>query len=179
MKLSHFSWKRIDGAYSVAQHDELASKPKGLWVSVDGDDDWPSFCKREDFRDVDTQAHYRVHLAEGANIRYIRTPNALLKFDKEFGDKDIVSQINWARVAEKYQGIIIAPYQWSMRLGGPHWYYTWDVASGCLWDKDAVKSIELVRRGSKSRKSLGNLADLLTPETLPIGRQEIQVNDFR
>lgn len=49
--------------------------------------------------------------------------------------------INWPMVADRYQGIVIAPYLWSRRMDGGLWYYGWDCASGCIWDAAAVASV--------------------------------------
>lgn len=171
MNLSHFSWKHITEAYSV---DQIGTdfKPRGLWVSVDGEDDWPSFCERENFRNLNTQAHYRVHLSEDANIRYVTTEHELIEFHDEFSDTLISSlpRPDWSRVAEQYQGVIFSPYQWSMRLNGPTWYYGYDCASGCLWSKEAVQSIELVRYGSPNKKRLADFLNDMPNQ--PLARQE-------
>jgi hypothetical protein len=59
-------------------------------------------------------------------------------------DKPYVYQINWKEVQDKYDGIIITPYQWSCRLMNPttSWYYGWDCASGCIWNTKCIE-IEL------------------------------------
>ena len=63
-----------------------------------------------------------------------------------------VYDIDWNRVAKKYQGIIITPYIWERRLTTTcTWYYGWDVASGCIWDNKAIKEI------TDARKSKGNM----------------------
>ena len=146
MKLSHWSWEKDLRPRSIVQgEDRCGSKPSGFWVSVDGPDDWEEFCTREEFRGLDEQYRYSVTLSDNANILYLRTPNALLSFTEKFDSSEKWlrnSGIDWPRVASKYQGIIIAPYQWSLRLDGPHWYYTWDVASGCFWDSSAINTIE-------------------------------------
>lgn len=50
--------------------------------------------------------------------------------------------IDWRRVAESYQGIVIAPYVWARRHHlASGWYYAWDCASGCIWDSAAVAAI--------------------------------------
>lgn len=61
-----------------------------------------------------------------------------------------VYEIDWKKVTEEYQGIIISPYIWQRRLA-PHtmWYYGWDVASGCIWDTDAIEEVKLVERRKK------------------------------
>ena len=54
-------------------------------------------------------------------------------------------EIDWKKVKSKYQGIIIAPYQWSCRLNlDSNWYYGWDCASGCIWDLDCIKDFKLI-----------------------------------
>lgn len=61
----------------------------------------------------------------------------LLKFRQP-----MISAIMWPKVAKEYQGIIISPYQWERRdFFGTFWYSGWDCASGCIWDKEAIKSI--------------------------------------
>ncbi len=58
-------------------------------------------------------------------------------------DCEVLRQpLDWAKVAEHYDGLIIAPYQWSRRYDGPSWYYGWDCASGCIWNLDAIAAVE-------------------------------------
>jgi hypothetical protein len=97
----------------------------------------------------------RIHLAERANILRLGSPAALDVFtaeyggappiyralDQRFGERTMM--IDWRRVASVYDGIIIAPYQWSRRLdGGARWYYGWDCASGCIWNATAIARVE-------------------------------------
>ena len=50
---------------------------------------------------------------------------------------------NWPLLATQCAGIEIAPYQHAFR--STHmWYYGWDVASGCVWDKSGIKKIEKI-----------------------------------
>lgn len=148
-------------------------KPRGFWVSVKGDDDWPSWCEAEGFR-PDCLSHcHRVHLADDHNVRIISGEKQLIAFDREFGADWMISpqktewhpngfslrRIDWQNVAKEYDGVIIAPYVWSCRLGGwvnggkdtkarvSDWYYGWDCASGCIWNAKAIASIEEVRGG--------------------------------
>ena len=41
--------------------------------------------------------------------------------------------IDWKKVASKYDGIEIVPYQPKARMN-LLWYYGWDIASGCIWN---------------------------------------------
>jgi hypothetical protein len=45
--------------------------------------------------------------------------------------------------AEGWDGLEIAPYLHRMRLSSFSWYYTWDCASGCIWNASRV-SIKLL-----------------------------------
>ncbi len=47
--------------------------------------------------------------------------------------------IDWPAVAKRYAGIEINPYFTGLRMVS--WYYTWDVASGCVWHEDGIKSV--------------------------------------
>ena len=41
---------------------------------------------------------------------------------------------DWKLIAQEFDGIEIAPYQWEIRMDyNFFWYYGWDCASGCLW----------------------------------------------
>lgn len=112
-------------------------KPKGLWVSVG--DEWAEYCRSEEWRE-DTLAHrVQIHLRPDARILVIQDGPGLLRFDIDFGD---VAGINWEAVAREYQGIIIAPYLHEYRLSKKvPWYYDWDIASGCIWDLNAIESV--------------------------------------
>jgi hypothetical protein len=51
-----------------------------------------------------------------------------------------VDRIDWKRVASRYAGIEICPYQNSLRMKAiTGWYYPWDVASGCIWSPAGMK----------------------------------------
>lgn len=144
MNLSHFTDAATLEVRSVEQRARYKMKPRGLWVSVDGPDDWPSWCASEQFRDTDSQNRFRVTLADDANILVIATAAELDAFDAEYGDAvNGLELIEWTLVAARWQGIIIAPYQWARR-NGKLWYYGWDCASGCIWDASAIASVEPV-----------------------------------
>lgn len=151
MILSHYSYAEGIAPESRDQDENPYSKPRGFWVSVDGEDDWPSWCASEEFRDTGAQHHHRVTLADGARVLVVDSVSALDDFTERYGVPDHRFSvrpskgdgIDWVAVAEDWQGIIIAPYQWECRLT-LSWYYTWDCASGCIWDADAIASVEPV-----------------------------------
>jgi hypothetical protein len=76
-----------------------------------------------------------------ARVLHLSSSDELLAFHAEFGLDNW--KVSWIAVAEQWQGIIIAPYLWERRLGDPSWYYTWDCASGCIWDATAIASVSL------------------------------------
>lgn len=153
MKLVHYSQKPLGTIRSKQQEGRITSyaKPWGLWVSVEGEGSygWKEWCEAEEFG-----AERFVHAAEiilspTTNILYLETPQAIEEFTETYGVLDPIighildsKAINWPIVAENYQGIIIAPYQWSKRMArDTFWYYGWDCASGCIWDADAIQSV--------------------------------------
>lgn len=119
-----------------------AMKPKGLWYEVDGD--WQRWCNDEG---MDWRYGFLFRLAlDGERMLQIRTLKQLDAFDARYHELEHISHpgyglepyddcrgIRWDQVAEEWDGIEIAPYQWGRRLGGHIWYYSWDCASGVIW----------------------------------------------
>lgn len=132
------------------QNQNTSSKPKGLWYACG--DEWIKWCKGENFKLGDLK-HKFVLDVDFNKILILDTTKKIDSFSKQYGANkyEISNEINnswrwkidsidWQKVAEKYQGIEICPYQWDLR----HeflWYYGWDVASGCIWNKQAIKNI--------------------------------------
>lgn len=144
-------------------------KPRGLWVSVDGKDDWPSWCKSVK-RPVAGGRHvrYRVNV-DLSRVLALTTIKEVFDFSEEYAcdthpmvgelpapphpslsEFKLSMWVDWKAVAAKYAGIVIAPYQWGCRLN-LLWYYGWDCASGCIWDAAAVRSISVIRQRRPSR----------------------------
>jgi hypothetical protein len=155
MLLSHFSSHPLGEIRSVAQgwkgeHRSCYAKPKGLWVSVDGEQDWKEWCEAESFGIGSIR--YRVHLVDEPRLLILPTPLDLDVFTERYGREHrwgqgfIDTYIDWPSVAEEYSGIIIAPYQWArLEL---NWYYPWDCASGCIWNADAIARVEEYREAA-------------------------------
>jgi hypothetical protein len=117
-------------------------KPKGLWLSVDGEYDWPSWCRAERFLEGTLRHRTPMRLREDANVLRLSTLEELRAFSAEharpaFPGAEIMTEIDWSVIAERYDGIVIAPYRWDCRLD-LMWYYGWDCASGCIWNLDAL-----------------------------------------
>lgn len=124
-------------------------KPVGLWVSVDGPDDWPAWCRGEEWG-VGSLAHRTpITLAADADVLVLRTKADLLAFTLKYGGQ--MSReflwIDWPQVAADHDGLIIAPYIWSLRFDSrTSWYYGWDCASGCIWNLAAIEPGVSTRR---------------------------------
>lgn len=152
MRLIHYSAEPFNFEHRRVEQPEAASfpmKPQGLWVSVKGETDWAE-QGREMFGDGGFHYASLIELTADANILRLSSVRQIDSFTEQYrcaADPRFPSisgsMIDWRRVAEQYQGIIIAPYQFERRLT-PHtfWYYGWDCASGCIWNTAAVASVE-------------------------------------
>lgn len=153
-RLIHYSDKHLIEVYSVplaeqSSHRGGLHKPRGLWVSVEGENDWKEWCEGERFGCLDCATE--IILAADANVLWLVGSTELDQFHAEYsvvayrygGNLGVRTAIEWPRVAGKYQGIIIAPYVYARRLEEPvsDWYYGWDCASGCIWDAAVVAKV--------------------------------------
>lgn len=156
----------------------LPSKPNGFWVSDEtrGVHGWRAWCKAERFRSYAMRYEHEVILSAKAKILFLRSAEDIDRFTEKYGfdHLDMLNKaaggelfkdrhwsrmdgIDWKRVAQKYHGIIITPYIWERRLSmmGEHqadWYYTWDCASGCIWNARAIHSIKMIKEHPAPRK---------------------------
>lgn len=141
MTLIHHSNAPLTEVRSVSQND-AHMKPQGLWVSVKGKNDWRQWCESEDFNVDRLAVETLVALSPDANILHISGPFHIDAFTQEYGTGNGY-EIDWQSVADKYDGIIIAPYCWERRMSEhTPWYYTWDCASGCIWNARAIASLQ-------------------------------------
>jgi hypothetical protein len=156
-KLYHYRGAPFDGP--LLSRDQSSSKwsqigkPWGFWVSCCDDKDtdgtsngWWDWCKSEEFRMGELLFRHTVTICPDAKILHLKTHDDLERFTDQYPSglgrrRGASESICWQSVADRYQGIIISPYQWTQRLE-LMWYYGWDCASGCIWDADAVVSIE-------------------------------------
>jgi hypothetical protein len=148
MELRHYSHRRLETVTPSIQRvpSHAFEKPVGLWVSVLGEDDWPSFCRAEGFGLSSLRVEHTIELADTAHILTLVGGSELDLFTHEYGIQvrgD--TAINWPEVAAQFQGIIIAPYAYSRRLNSlTNWYYGWDCASGCIWHPAAIASVSVI-----------------------------------
>ena len=124
-------------------------KPYGLWVSTPGEDDWPSWCRSEEFGLDRLRYETKIRISDESRFLIIEDVQSLRSLTKRYicivcrREFDRLGHINWKLVAAEYDGIIISPYQWECRLHETtDWYYGWDCASGCIWRFNAVEAEE-------------------------------------
>jgi len=146
-RLIHYSKKPLTDVRTVEQTEDRRSgigKPLGLWVSCEGDDDWPSWCKSEKFGAPFDHAT-EIKLWRTAPVLHISDATQLRIFNERFSRPDrshSLDRIDWGKVAQAYHGVIISPYLYDCRLDHDvFWYYTWDCASGCIWNAKAIKEL--------------------------------------
>jgi hypothetical protein len=129
--------------HKVRREQELI-KPVGLWISVDGEDDWLNWCKRENWGLERLSRRYRIFLRPDHNIRILTDVSSILDFSKEFAvEPPSTTLLYWDRIKRLYQGLIISPFQFNLHICCDcSWYYGWDCESGCIWDVDAIERYE-------------------------------------
>jgi hypothetical protein len=137
-------------------------KPLGLWWGFGNSWlDWVSRNVPELIEEYN--ALYRL-LLDDRRILTLGSHDDLLAFSNDFGvtmpgepatDLDFV---DWPRVAQRWEGVELFPFSrddlydkgassMNPKLG---WAYPWDVPSGCLWDFDVIRGVEILyeQRGS-------------------------------
>jgi len=142
-KLSHYSEKPLGELYDCEQEPALPNgKPNGLWVSVADAYGWAAWCKENNWRLLALEHRYEIVLHDDANVLWLRSENLLHSFTREFSREKHheLDRVDWQLVAQRFDGILIAPYIWQSRLR-LLWYYGWDCASGCLWRARAVARV--------------------------------------
>lgn len=147
ISLVHYSRKPLAALRFVKQVPSQTGveKPSGLWVTVEGEGGWADWCNRDGF--LYGSLCYEIRLAPAARILHLGTAEEIDWLTEEFGVPALIGfskAIDWPRIAERYQGILIIPYIWARRMTmHTMWYYGWDCASGCIWNPDAIESVTL------------------------------------
>ena len=154
---------KIDLTKTYVQ-DENIFKPSGFWYSCKNS--WYNWCYENMPKRLGKYL-YEVNINNKmkTNIRNINKDKILIINNKKdfqtFGKKyKIISagliSIDWNTVSKDYGGIEICPYLLEFRMDDNYeWYYTWDIASGCIWNlKPIIKSIEIkyIKKNEKYEK---------------------------
>ena len=138
-RLLHYGARplRFDAARTY-RHPEAHSKPSGLWVSVEGEYCWRTWCEGERWNLQGLKYVSEVTLAPEANIVQLDSLQKLDEFHARYSNDG--GYIRCDRVQAAHGGVLISPYRWERRLNFL-WYYGWDCASGVIWDLGAVEAV--------------------------------------
>jgi hypothetical protein len=153
LTLVHYSSEPLAFDSAREYKESGAYKPRGFWVSVLGERDWPAWCEAEGFQVKALRHGHQVTLRADARVLLLQTPHELDNFTARYGrapdcyrgdttktTRRQYTEIDWGRVAEQHDGLVVAPYQWQSRHEHM-WYYGWDCASGCIWNLGAVEKV--------------------------------------
>jgi hypothetical protein len=130
--------------FSDMTQDVDGRKPKGLWYSCGSA--WIDWLE-SNMPQWGGKHFFSIEINPDKMLM-IDTEKKLRIFSEEYGVTDDDSsnwgqleKVGWYEVSSKYSGIEICPY---MSENNYNWYYGWDVASGCIWKKDAIKNIKRI-----------------------------------
>lgn len=128
--------------FPVTQYNK-GPKPRGLWYAIGTS--WIDWVRNEM---PDWEGNHIYNLQVNANrILIIKTYEELLEFSKRYTKKDDSYNVFWSDVSKSYDGIEINPYQPDARFNNETaWYYGWDVASGCIWNENALNTINKISK---------------------------------
>jgi len=126
-------------------------KPNGFWYGFGHE--WIDWVRSE-MPGWEGKYIYEVDIGN-SNVLQIKTHMELMMFNREYQSnlsdtgfkREEGEAIDWKKVASKYDGIEINPYQYEARFQYL-WYYGWDVASGCIWNLNNVKLKLITDKGS-------------------------------
>ena len=148
-KKINFNFKKV---YKQSNSD---FKPNGFWYSYYND--WYNFIQKE-AQQFQYKYIHKINInskvltdIKNKNKDKILVINNLKDFDifnKRYGhihhgENKKFDVVNWKKVSKDYGGIEIGPYLIKRRHLS--WYYSFDVASGCIWNiKAIIKNAELI-----------------------------------
>jgi hypothetical protein len=133
-----------------ASYKHRPDKPTGFWYQTGRE--WEKWC--EGNMEHWLTPHLSIISVNLDKFKVIRNAWEMENFANEYKDEErqvltslsrYHQAIDWKRVMSEYSGIEISPYIHAARMH-MFWYYTWDVASGCVWDNDAIKIVKNVPR---------------------------------
>ena len=144
-------------------------KPRGFWYAC-GSEWYDSGIHADSYKYLYSVKLKRSILTKNLSdikkgkVLQITKKDEMKAFDKKYGfDKKYsvdrgrgiqkCREINWKQVQKDFVGIEICPFQKKSKYGlngeiaGKvkvwFWYTPWDVASGCIWDLNAIDNVEL------------------------------------
>ena len=91
MRLLHYTEEPLayDAARTYEQNEPRSfGKPKGLWVSVEGEMDWLTWCTENEFATYALAHVSEVTLAPDANVLMLDTVDAIVDFHDRYSVED-------------------------------------------------------------------------------------------
>jgi hypothetical protein len=134
----HMSMDDIPKIYDTTAKLTIRAKPTGFWYGFGSS--WIDWVNSE-IPEWNYEHIFKINVNPN-KVLQINNLDELIEFDNKYssGDK-YYKNIDWSKVAQSYDGIEINPYQYKARMS-LNWYYGWDIASGCIWNPNAIINIE-------------------------------------
>ena len=148
-------------------------KPKGLWYSCGNS--WKDFVENEMGGMGGYSYMYEIEI-NPSKMLIINDHKSFLAFNDEFSLPDprgYDDVIDWYRVSQKYDGIEICPYMRKFRMSH-FWYYSWDVASGCIWGSGAIKKVKEIPLSTKLASRVASRSVSMESLTQRVARKHLQ-----
>lgn len=139
----------------------ITIKPPGLWFAVG--DEWLQHLKKTHFWMNKYKYLYEIEI-DTNQLKVIDNMKALQEFSMSYGVHETSPKttytlnVDWYKFSNKTKsaGLIISPNFKRLHkkyssfnnvmdvFSGSEWYLNWDIASGVIWDRKAIKSLTLV-----------------------------------
>lgn len=150
-------WK-YDPTYKLVVRERRLDKPPGLWYDVDGD--WKRYCFNDYWNQEGFEHRYELIL-DLKQIMIVDSPEMFELFCDSYHPVKPEfrsalhprwgEEISWTQLMKECAGVEIAPYFWKFRNDPKcNWYYTWDCASGCIWDYAAILDVHEIPAGEQA-----------------------------
>ena len=151
--LSHFSPEVVRAVRSELPgdgeewdvFDPEQTKPRGFWVSLDGENDWAQLSRRLGRA---PGIRHRVVLRNDGNLLIIDDEADAREVSRWYMRQDSETgglKIDWKAMGADWAGILMLRFDWPLTLEQElYWTHHWSIPSGCIWDSRAIGSIEPV-----------------------------------
>jgi hypothetical protein len=118
VRLIHYSEKPLGQLWSVTGQlvpEFQYQKPAGLWVSVEGEDDWKQWCEGAEFEVARLQVKNVIELKPDADILWLRTELQLDEFTSWYYGWDCASGCIWdVDAIERVTLATATPLDWAV-----------------------------------------------------------------
>lgn len=138
--LTTCSSKPIPAIWDTSRSCGYSHKPRGLWYAPGRE--WIDWMRYE-MPNWLNNVNYVYRIVPSGTVLKLQTSQEVRDFHNKFKSRD-GQEINWGAVTEEYDGVEIIPYQPDLRYSNIGWYYTWDLASGCIWRPSGATEMELI-----------------------------------